>query len=525
MTCPRFFLACIAFVSIPGPIWPQLVKAIDAGAEAKELRRTAFLLRVPADQLKNARVALQEATDLVKREPTQLSRGSIDQIGQRWIDLNRPKAAAVLEELIGKVRADAQNATSMVLYGNALSAAEALLRPYSILNPDRALEYARQWPAPPAAAGEMGERSRTWLLEYLQSSLIAYLPIYDPDAAMRLAAEAKIPIASNYNLAGQVAMNMMRKGQRTEALQLVDQTLADFNQRRSEPAAIEQFGNFMSRLAKLDSDRFITAMTLWAGSAPVSPGHYGSLKAGDRTVDLNYSEGWILETLRNLYNRPELVTRVMNSLPELKAKLDQIGGLDAALSPGPFANSTVTITSRSGASGGSASYSYGGGSGATGLYEELLGKASRNPEMVRSRLSAAARDPGQFSNLISIAERAKVEDPDLSSMALATALQILNVTEPAQKRATLFRNYVRAQRQCEGTVDRDILREGFVLADNLRQETKETNYFAGDFERFLVAELAVDDFDAAMSYVRPMPDNAQKAMALLAIVQSLTQRH
>jgi len=75
--------------------------------------------------------------------------------------------------------------------------------------------------------------------------------------------------------------------------------------------------------------------------------------------------------------------------------------------------------------------------------------------------------------------------------------------------------------------------DGFVLADQLRQEEKEKNSAGiiqmrvntpADFlEQTLISEVACDHFEAAMKYVRAMPDDAAKLAAFARIIEALRQ--
>ena len=90
--------------------------------------------------------------------------------------------------------------------------------------------------------------------------------------------------------------------------------------------------------------------------------------------------------------------------------------------------------------------------------------------------------------------------------------------------------------RCDGEVDAGLLQEGLVVVQQLRDEQNNApapipaargpvnanGRMADQLEMAIIAELALDNFDGAMKYLRLMPDDL-RLQALLRIVQTLIQ--
>ena len=137
--------------------------------------------------------------------------------------------------------------------------------------------------------------------------------------------------------------------------------------------------------------------------------------------------------------------------------------------------------------------------------------------------------------MVSLANLASYEDPELASLALEIAQELLPQVESLQKRSTILQNLVRAYRQVDGEVDTGLLRDGFVLADQLREEGETAGgmnppgrksglaAMADQLEILLISELSKDSFDKAVDYVRSLGDDTLKLTCLIRIAQALSQ--
>ncbi|PYV17022.1 MAG: hypothetical protein DMG07_06765 [Acidobacteria bacterium] len=124
------------------------------------------------------------------------------------------------------------------------------------------------------------------------------------------------------------------------------------------------------------------------------------------------------------------------------------------------------------------------------------------------------------------------EDPDLGSIALDLARPLVQQVEPLLRRAGALQNLVRAYRQLDGEVDADLLKDGFLLADEIREQDRKerpaTPYSSGladGIENSLVAEYARDNFDAALRYALAIPDERRRLTVLVGIVMAQRQNY
>ncbi len=123
----------------------------------------------------------------------------------------------------------------------------------------------------------------------------------------------------------------------------------------------------------------------------------------------------------------------------------------------------------------------------------------------------------------------------LSSLVLELATSLVSQLEPLQRRCGAFQNLIRTYRQVEGEVHPTLIKEGFLLADQMREEEEAKGQSnqnktsirgltqAEYLEIALLSEYARDNFDAAIRYVRSLPDNEFKLAGLLQMAQSLRQ--
>jgi len=315
----------------------------------------------------------------------------------------------------------------------------------------------------------------------------------------------------------------MRAGRKEDAVDLINQTVTDLASvgvSRIEPSDLTDLTQTLVRVAP---DRFPEAFRLIVtSSADMPAGGAPSVKIGNDVVFLDNSEAVALNLLKDIQQRPTLVTEVMDTMPELKSKLEPVGGIDAILSGGPVelsygsqgALETTTFY------GPDASY------GDQQLYAQLHGADS---ETVREKLSAITASPAQIHELFNLAYSAAVEDPDLSSKALEQARKLLERIEPLTDRAPLFAQMFRVSRRCDGEVDPELYKQGIALVAEIRDEEADqvkqggrasspVSSRADMLEQALISELAVDHFEAAVKYTRKIPEERVRLSVLRAVV-------
>ncbi len=526
---------CILLAAAGSPAAAQEGRIIVEKADAsKELKRSAHQLHIPKDRLQKIRDLLQESTDLARgMDPMPAQQLSL--LGSYWVQFYKSRAAANLESMIATVQRAGQQAASIGDYQQAGAVFQSLLQTLATLDFDKAIQQARQWPDPPKALGDDATKLRDQSKRMYLQSLIQQLMYRDPRKAASMYAELGPPTPSNYSTTAQLALQLARSGQKDRALSLVDSVVADYKSLNPDPNTSQQFTYFLQQVANLDPDRFMAGLTLLTKLSPPESPDSVVVTIGDQSLSLSQSEMSMLNMLRGITSSPELLLKALDAMPVLRDKVDQIGGIDEFLSPaaavsyssvsfGPYMNRNVRFAYMSPPP---PPVHF-----AT-LFEELKGKAATNPALVRRKLSEAAKNPDGINTLINLAQQAWYEDPDLSSVALEMAAAMLPEVQPLERRATTLQNLVSAYRNCEGDVPAGLLKDGFVLADQVRQEYEEKNpqvatqrvtYTVADsLEQALIAEVAVDHFDAAMQYLRAKPNDEKKLAAYLRVIESLRQ--
>jgi hypothetical protein len=504
----------------------------------RELKRTAHRLHIPVEQLRNARAALDEATTLARRiDPAPIS--DLWSLASAWIELNPARAPDVVESFIVELRRKAAEAKDSPSYVNATHGAQGIAGALGNLDPERALDLVSRWPEPPreAEAGvASGARSG------LERALLNQLTFRAPDLV--LARLRELPQGeTDYSLHSQLINGLAGNGRQEEALKLADRAIASF-EANPDPKVVTQYANMVGSLAQLDSDRFLKAFgRIASGSVDPSGGDSLRLNVRDSEVTLTPRESAAFNALRMLGPQPALAAKALDAIPDLRAKLEPLGGIDAVFR-GPIGSTTlpagggVPIGSRanrvllpdgSRATPASAPAPH---QTAEQLRKELRGKATRNPGLVRQKLSEAAGKPEQINTLVIIAQMSGYEDPDLASIALDLARPLVRQVEPLSQRGGVLQNLVRAYRQVEGEVDVDLLKEGFFLADEIREQAGKqppaTPYaarMADELENSLVAEYSRDNFDAALRYALAIPDERRRLTVLVGIVMAQRQNY
>jgi hypothetical protein len=543
-------LFCIAF---PALSQETTVVVIGGSPTSKELKRSAQQLRLPVEQLKNARQALQEATELAKRNrPFPFSK--IQSLMGSWRRLNRSKAAEVTDSFVRYLRAEAANAKDSNTYQQATSTAISLIRSNGVADDEKLLEAIQSWPDPPASLNGAADKYKSDLEEGIRKSALSKLARTEPEKAGTLLAQADSS-ERYYTLSEQIVRGFINEGKKAEAIAMVDQVISHFNQQSSDPQALQAYQSFaLSTVRNIGVDRMDAVMapliTQIANQAPSANCTRGTMKAEDLSVDLTCAEYGILNLVRGFPSLPGLVYSTLNSFPSLKYKLDQVGGIDAVYTRSNVQISTKTANGvsnpsppKSVSSRTNSLSSKPKNANVSELIKELKEKAKSNPDYVRARLRDIAIDTQAVETLIRLASSAAYDAPELGSLALEIARPLVFQVESLQKRASILRDLISATRKVDTEVDAEILRQGYILADQLREGSEISDRPASDsgnrslrirpsgsisaadnLEVFLITELSKDDFTKAIHYVRSLENETLKLSCLSQMAQVLGQQ-
>jgi hypothetical protein len=500
---------------------PEMSPAAPIPADPPEraLRRTADRLRISVERLRHARSALAEATELFLRTDP-IPDASAGPLASEWLRLNPGIARERVEAMVGALGRAAESSVDARAYARFTSSARTLLVRLADLDAVRAADLLRSWPAPGAALGESAAAARANLEMTFREQTMMH-----SGAAQAAPPATPEPVAASrrpsYSARAQVAEQWKAAGRTEEASRLIAESIADFENRKPDPQLVNDFGTFIQHIVRqpdlaLDA---VQALARVARAAPTDHGFAGEIGVGDQRVAVTGFEGNLFRVLKNVYRQPELAAKMLALFPELKAKLATVGGLDNLLDPDESTGGWVTVKYNGG----------GGGWGVgrlpfpgKGLAGELRGKALSNPSTARERLREEFATPDRLEALLEFALHAGDQDADLGSIALEVARDLVRRV-PLERRGAAFIRLAETWRQLEGSVEADLIREGFDLAAELRQTSPSPTGSGQSLEDFLVAFSALDDYDSAARRIRLLPDGARKLRAWLQVIRRLGQ--
>jgi tetratricopeptide (TPR) repeat protein len=524
-------------------------------ARSRDLRRTAHRLRIGIEQLTHARTALREATDLaLRQDPPAVS--DYSSIARLWVQLDRRDAQAMIASLIGDLCDAAQAAEDLASYRKCTTLALQLLSMLVDLDSEKARQIAELWPPPAVKLGDAGQQALAQFQNDFNTRLASQRAFATNDQVIEQYLQPEKSYALPFNSRINMALILVDANQKEKALKLLDQAVSDLGKRSPDPTKNSDIETFLNGLANFYPERFPEAFDSYKVllSRQDPNANAGMIyQRGDEKVLLNPTEVAVVNMIRNIYAKPELTLKLLESNPGLKTKFDRLGGLDNFLRPGILSSTlsgsppmlsypanaapptTVATSPGSTVSVSSNSADPDKSVNAAEFLRTLRGKATSNPEAVRRRLMDTCQKKEHFSALMMLAQSASYQDPDLSSIALEVARTLLPLFDNLQQRASSLRNLVTTQRQIDGEVDPTLLREGFILATEMREEEKNREQSASppppgvtlfhpsdDIEVFLLAQNALDDFGTALSRVHSIAEESVRIKALLQIAQTMS---
>ncbi|MEJ2109192.1 MAG: hypothetical protein P8Z37_04610, partial [Acidobacteriota bacterium] len=189
--------------------------------DKKELKRMAHRLRIPTEQLENARSALQEATDLAgTMDPFPASK--INMIISEWKSLHPSKVESASEYFILALQLQALEAVDEASYSQANSHATSILRTLASINYKKAKEILMAWPYPPESFGEAAMQSYDRMQTSVMQSIMEQMAKEDPVA---LKAQSINYEQSSPSELVSIARNLISTGERDKARELIDRAI------------------------------------------------------------------------------------------------------------------------------------------------------------------------------------------------------------------------------------------------------------------------------------------------------------
>ncbi len=541
------FCCCVGWLWSPSHAQDQVGRV--EVVKPQDLKRTAHRLRISVEQLANARTALDEATQLALRsDPPVLN--DYASLARYWIQLDPKKSGETIGLMISQISRQAQSADTLDSYRKYTAQAQQLLTFLYEKNPDRAMQIVELWPAPAARLGSAGEQALAQMQSEFRTRMLSQNAYNSPDQVyeqlQQLQKAGSVPLP----LRAQLAQALISSNQREKARQVLDQAIADMGNRPPEAGKNYEYENFLRELARLYPERFFEAFQAYQDissrpGATQTPGQI--MQMGDERIVLTGSESSALNVIRGLSYRPELALKLLDSVPGLREKLEQLGGIDNVLSPSQMSVGPRLISLSS-----SVLNARGGLPASVApppdrpdaaepppnpsqVFRTLRGKAETEPESVRRKLANTFRKKEHFPLLINLAQMANAQDPDLASVALGVAQGLLPLFDNLQQRASSYRSLITASRQIEGEVDPTLLKAGLILVNEMQEEEKSRGqdsaerpgviHPSDDLHVVLIVQSALDDFNAGMRSARALPEETLRIRALTQIVQSLLARY
>jgi hypothetical protein len=516
------------------PAFPESAQTATIDFEAKELRITAHRLHIPVEQVKKARQALQEATDLFLSLPKNHFKLA-PAFDMAWRELYPSKAEKMGGIFIQKLRAEAAQAEDPIAYENTTFSAVTIMRSLTGSDFDKMQSFIRSWPAPPEKIAVP--------LDYLQNmesrereSAFRKLALSDPQKA--LAHLSNDPQKYDYSLSGLIILGFMNAGRKEDAGQLIERSIKNFIENPADENSIREYTNFLnSARSEWDSAHITAASNALLAKLGNPPDCHGTLILAGATINLNCLESEVLTLLKSFSNKPEFVIRTLELYPTLKSKLVGVGGIDSIFE---YRNKPSLNVTRDGSTGiRFQPHEPAVPEDSEKLLKELSGQTTLNPEKARRRLKEAAGESG-IDVLIRMAwtnpNRTDIDGAaDIAGMALEIASQMNKEEKSLENRRD--DELVRAYRQLEGSADRDLYKSAFLLIEQLKKEELRPKpaglvqikmgpcefTMAECMESRLVMEMSKDYFIDAMAHAHSIVNKDRQIDCLLTIAMNLSK--
>ncbi len=524
---------CFAFPVLAG-------ESGSADQDEKELKRVAHRLRIPKEQLENARSALQEATDLaLTLDPFPTSK--ISSIVSDWKTLQPSKAESTIEYFILELQLRALIASDEKSYIQATSTATSILRSLASTNYRKARELLAGWPYPDESFGDAAIQAFERMQSSVTQSIMQQMAKENPEALDEESLDSQ-------NLSTQDLLTMIRNmantGNREKVDELIDRAVENLQEGSNQTSNLAMALPWTQTLRYMDNSQVeklldhLVPMMQQGTTDRINASM--TVSKGDVEMQLSPSENGLLLILRGLTSRPRFLNEILDKYPEFEAKFDAFGGIDDYLSNGSYLQEAIKSQTVIGSMPLSAVTGYDSNEPQE-LMEKLKDKAADEPQWVEQELRKSVEDPGNINLLTSLASRSAREYPELAEIALEIAEEMLPQIEDLQKQFSALQSLISAYRNLDGEVDEDLFKKGYILIDQIKEAQAasvgempsqlpmpQRSLVMGNTDRLeasLVADLARQDYDKAIDYVHSMAPGEAKLDCLIQIARALRQNN
>lgn len=407
MKKPLFFASLIAFSithlfsTPPSPAEGVTVSS----AELDELRRVARRSRIPAEQVRAARKALEKATELYLLDDHEISPHHANNLAQLWLQLDRAKAPSVMvsmTERLGRMAKSAQDENS---FYSACEVIFSLASKIVYFQGEAVIDLSVKQCRAPQALAEATEPVTDRLSRLLIDERFLSAFLVNPERALaEVWAEARSDQASLYN-----RINRIRDADSFRAE--FDGLLARVDRMPDARSRVDHLSNVLGIAARWDPSKAETLVeNLLAEMGRMESGGGGVVMEGpEGEVSLDAREQRIMQVVRSLGSYPELLMDLIQANPGLQELVGRFGGVDQTVRARPIALRRPDGEIQRFHPGGQIEQPY----------EELKWNVMVRPHWVEQKLKAMTEEnENGYQAVAGIAGRANYEAPELAELAL-----------------------------------------------------------------------------------------------------------
>lgn len=500
------------------------------GIGDRDLRQAARRHRVPRERIVQARRALTLATEAFPELDSPIPEDSLSRIGEAWIGMHRRQAGDGIGRLIralSRRAADSEQGSEYVRLSRAsLRLASKLAR----IEPDRALQAISAWRPPDAQAEPSAHEFYKGMRQALQEPAFGDHFDESPSSAISSLGES----AMQRRLARIKAESSNEKQQ-----QMTSELSAEIAQEQANAAWDRQraleFARFLDRSRITESEILFPLVGILADAidqlgaigqacSQGAPSCYVMrTDAGEFTIDeLEYLLLKRLWTLRS--SSPARLIAWLETRPELRMRLDRMGGTDQVLSyraMGYASSRTPTAL-------------FAWNDRLESLSEELSREVLTRPLLVEQKLIEILNEEDGFTKILVMAFKSfHRSGPELSWKCLDLAETRLDAPEELRLRAIRFLGFIGAARMIDGKAPAAIIKRGFKIVEEMREaeaassppssseEGSQHGYSADQLEIEFIGYWALHDPENALGRARRIEDRTIQVRALMSIVEKL----
>ncbi len=421
-----------------------------------DLKRPAYVFRVSVEQIENARLALEEATDLLEGlDHLQIKLAA--QVPSLWVQIHRRQAPQRLQNLVAIVSKSVPQLEKGLEYEQLSRFAIRVAAETARIDPDRALKILRDWPGPPDWLGDEADSLFEKLTTGLGDERFQSRFMTEPSSAIRN--------LLNTSLTRHYSSLYSRRHDRDRNDRLLDEIAAEFREGPVDSSRLAQFSHLVRVAGYAQTDRMPELFfTLEAAldRADLGGGTAFRYESDQGSVELTETEHRLLGVLRTMRGQPQALLDLLDSRPRLRGKLDELGGIDGALRarPGNRAGRNEVRHHRDPMA-----------VDVPQIVAALRAAAVSRPWRVRQQLRKIGEGSGGFELLMRVYRHSHHQHPELAELVLAHIELLADSSEDSVERSARLKQYLKAYQEFGGELEPHLIDRGFAALQDLREES------------------------------------------------------